>query len=95
MNEVGDCFVGEVTFEVVPAFDLTAPALEFHLHEGTQTTEEMVAHGPFPAHEELFRSTDLLARTMVAFDAPVLAMDIPEGAKGNFPALFFRGSYCA
>jgi hypothetical protein len=39
--------------------------------------------------------TDLLEGTMVAFDAPVLAMNVAEEALGHLHALFFCGSYCA
>lgn len=95
LNEVGDGCIGEMTFEGVPAFDLSTPALEFQVDEGAQTTEEVVLDGSFPAHEELLRSTDLFDGAVVALDAPVLPVDVLEVAQGNFQAVFFRGSYAA
>ena len=95
LDEVGHDCVGEVTFEAVPAFDLSTPALEFQLHERTQTTEEMVADGSLPTHEELFGVADLFDGTMIALDGPVLLMSLGEGVPGHFHALFFRGSKAA
>ena len=94
-DEVGHSVVEEMTFERVPAFDLSAPALDFQLHERTQSAEKMVADGGFPAHEELLGMADLLDGTMVTLDAPMLAMHVTEVTQGNFHALFFRGSYWA
>jgi hypothetical protein len=70
LGEVGHGNIGKVAFEAVPAFDLSAPALEFQIHECTQATEEMVADGLLPTHEESFGVTDLLARTVIALNAP-------------------------
>ena len=55
--------IGEVTFEAVPAWDLSAPALEFEFDERTQGAEEMVLDGLLAAHEEALGVADLLDHT--------------------------------
>ena len=94
-DEVSYCVIKEVAFERVPAFDLAAPAAHFQLSKRAQDTEEVVADGSLPAHEELLGSADLLDGAMVAFDAPVLAMHVLKTSQGDLHALFFRGSNAA
>jgi hypothetical protein len=60
LDEVCHCLIDEMAFERIPAFDLSAPALDFQLHEGAQGAEEMIANGSFPAHEEAFCAAELL-----------------------------------
>src|SRR3954452_23057789 len=78
-----------MTFERVPAFDLSAPALDFQLHERTQGAEKMVADGGFPAHEELLGMADLLDGTMVTLDAPMLAMHVTASNPRQLSCAFF------
>lgn len=65
------------------------------MKESTQATEDVVADCLLPAHEEPFGVADLFEGAMITLDAPVLAVDVSEGAVSDFHALFFRGSYCA
>jgi hypothetical protein len=95
LDEVCHRLVGEMAFERIPAFDLSAPALEFQLDESPQGTEEMVADGGLPAHEKPFRVADLFDRSMIALNAPMLPVKAFEVALSGFHALFFRGSYAA
>ena len=95
LDEVGHDCIGEVTFEAVPALDLSAPALEFQLHERTQATEEVIADGLPAAHEEALGVADLLDGTMIALDGPMLPVGLMERAPSDFHALFFRGSKAA
>jgi hypothetical protein len=50
-----------------------------------------VTDGVFPTHEEPLGMTDLLERTMVALDAPVLTMNVVEKSLSHLHALFFVG----
>ena len=95
LDEVGHGLIGNVALEGVPAFDLSAPALEFECHERTQAAEEMIVDGLFAAHKEPFRVADLLDGAVITLDGPVLLMGLVEGAPSHFQALFFRGSKAA
>ena len=95
LDEGGHACISEVTFEAVPARDLSAPALEFEFDERAQATEEVVADGLPAAHEEALGVTDLLDGTVITLDGPVLPVGLREGAPGHFQALFFRGSKAA
>ena len=95
LDEVRHDRVGEMTFEAVPALDLSAPALEFEFDERTQATEEVVADGLLATHEEPFGVANLLDGAVIALNGPVFLMSLREGAPGNLQALFFRGSKAA
>ena len=95
LDEVRHDRVGEMTFEAVPALDLSAPALEFEFHERTQATEKVVADGLLATHEEPFGVANLFDGAVIALNGPVLLMRMSEGGPRDFHALFFRGSKAA
>jgi hypothetical protein len=95
LDEVGHDRVGEMTFEAVPALDLSAPALEFEFHERTQATEKVVADGLLAAHKEPFGVANLFEGAVIALNGPVLPVGMMEGVPSHFQALFFRGSKAA
>ena len=89
LDEGGDDRIGEVTFEAVPAWDLSAPALEFEFDERTQAAKKVVANGLLAAHEEAFGVADLLDGAVIALNRPVFPVGLLEGAPSHFHALFF------
>ena len=95
LDEDSDRSVNEVAFECIPRGDQATRASLLQLEEGPQGTEDMIANGPLPAHEELLGVADLFNGPMVTFNGPVLPADVHEVTLGDFHALFFCGSYCA
>ena len=95
VDEVSNGLVNEVSFEFIPAGDYATGASFLQFEEGAQGTEDMIANGPLPAHEELLGMADLFEGPVVAFNGPVLPMDMHEVTIGDFHPLFFRGSYWA
>jgi Transposase IS66 family len=95
LDEVSNRAVDEVAFEFIPTGNQATGASLLQLEEGPQGAEDMIANGPFPAHEELLRVAGLLNGSMVSFNGPVLLADVHEVTLGDFHALFFCGSYCA
>ena len=91
----GQGLIGEVAFELIPGTDLPTEATHFELEERSQATEDVVMNRALPAHEEAADVADLLERVVVALDLPLQAADVPEVAKGDLHALFFRGSLWA
>ena len=51
-DKVSDGLIREVAFEFIPGSDQTACALELQVHERPQRTEDVVANGVLPTHEE-------------------------------------------
>jgi hypothetical protein len=95
VDEVSDRLVNEVAFEFIPTGNQSPAASLLQLEKGAQGAEDMIANGPLPAHEEPLRMAGLLDHPMVAFNEPVLPLDVHEVTLGDFHALFFRGSYWA
>ena len=63
-DEVSDGLIGEVAFDFIPGSDQTAGAFELQVHEGAQRTEDVVADGVLPTHEEPLGMAELLEGTM-------------------------------
>ena len=91
LNEGSDRLVNEVAFEFIPTANQATGTLLLQLEEGAQGAEDVIADGPLPAHEELLRMADLLEGPMVAFNGPVLSVDMHGVTIGDFHPLFFRG----
>jgi hypothetical protein len=51
------------------------------LQESPQRTEDVVADGVLPTHEEPLGMAELLEGTMVALDAPVLTLNVAKEAR--------------
>ena len=89
VDEGPNRLINEVAFEFIPTCHQAAGAPLFQLEEGSQGAEDVIANGPLPAHEELLGMADLLKSPMVAFNGPVLLVDVHEMTIGDFHALFF------
>src|SRR3954451_19518564 len=89
LDEVSDRMVNEVTFEFIPTGNQATRASLLQLEEGPQGAEDVVANGRLPAHEELLGVADLLEGPVIAFNGPVLPVDMHEVSVGDFHALFF------
>ena len=95
LDEGSKRLVNEVAFELIPTGDQAMGAPLLQLEEGAQGAVDVIANGPFPAHEELLGMADLFEGPVVAFNGPVLPLDVHEMTIGDFHSLFFRGSYWA
>jgi hypothetical protein len=94
-DKVRDGLIRQVAFEFIPGSDQSAGAFGLQVQESPQRTEEVVADGLLPTHAKPLGLAELLEGTMVALDAPMLAMHVAKVALGHLHALFFRESYCA
>ena len=95
LDEGSNRLVNEVAFECIPTGNQATGTSRLQLEEGPQGAEDVVANGRLPAHEELLGVADLLEGPVIAFNGPVLPVDMHEVSVGDFHALFFCGSYCA
>lgn len=95
VDEGANRVVNEVAFGVIPTGNQATGAPLLHRQEGAQGAEDVIAKGPLPAHEELLKHGRPAEDPMVAFNGPVLSVDVHEVTIGDFHPLFFRGSYWA
>ena len=88
-DEVSDGLIGEVAFDFIPGSDQTAGAFELQVHEGAQRTEDVVADGVLPTHEEPLSMTELLEGTMERTRYPSAGDARVERSPGPLPFAFF------
>jgi hypothetical protein len=80
LDEISGRLVNEVSFKFIPTGN-----------QATRASFLQLEDGPLPAHEELLGMADLLDGPMVAFNGPVLPVDMHEVTIGDFHPLFFVG----
>ena len=88
-DEVSDGLIGEMAFDFIPGSDQTAGAFELQVHEGAQRTEDVVADGVLPTHEEPLGMAELLEGTMERTRCPSAGDARGEKSPGPLPFAFF------
>jgi hypothetical protein len=95
VDEGANRVVNEVAFGVIPTGNQATGAPLLHRQEGAQGAEDVIAKGPLPAHEELLKHGRPAEDPMVAFNGPVLPVDVARSDYRRLLSAFFCGSHWA